>query len=390
MATLIDPTTDRPIWSGPSGEGGSGSRQAVEDFARQRGLDPSGVTSNVMPDGRTAYYLPGQFVQNGNRAALGLDPLGSALSTAPGSRQPAVDALLEQAKAAASQKPAADDQAAATEARRARDITSEANLLYTYVPPALRQVFIDAWIKHGTAEMAMRVVRSDERYESFFPGNRRPDGSTILDEAKYLSTMEGYDRELSWFGLNPAEFQKQKVQALQNGRSPLEVGTAISKINLGIALKGDSYRDYYAKKYGGGALSNTAILASALDGTRSPYEFERQIQAAQVGGAAGMFGFDIARQEAERLQAYGLDDVAARQLYAKAGAQLPTLNALIDRFNDPDDELTIEEFADAYVLSDPKQLEQVSRLFAQDRSQFSSGGFAAASQSGAQRGLLAR
>jgi hypothetical protein len=57
---LYDPTTGRPAWTGPLGEGGYGA-------------DPGGgAVSWTMPDGRVAWYYPGQFIQAGNQAALGL------------------------------------------------------------------------------------------------------------------------------------------------------------------------------------------------------------------------------------------------------------------------------------------------------------------------------
>lgn len=271
-----------------------------------------------------------------------------------------------------------------------RNFGQEARLLFPWIPAALLDVFVEAWEEYGDPDLAMGALRQDGRYEQFFPGNRREDGSIIAPESEYLSVMEGYDRRLQSFGLDPGDFQAKKILAFQNGRSPSEVETDIGKVYVGIVTRGDAYRSYYATRYGTGDLSNTALLASALDTSISPIEYERRIRAAQVGGAAKSFGFDIARQEAERLESFGLSDEAARTLYSSAQAELPTLNALSARFDDPEDDLTAEEYANALVLKSPKELEAIGRLYARDRSMWSGGGLFSADRGGAQRGLLGR
>lgn len=271
-----------------------------------------------------------------------------------------------------------------------RDFRQEVRLLFPWMPSDLVRVYADAWEEYGDPNLALAAMRQDNRYDRYFPGNRREDGSIIASEGEYLSVMEGYDRRMASFGLNPADFTQKKIQAFQNGRSPDEVEADIGKVYLGIATRGEEYRQYYARKYGTGDISNTALLASALDTSTSPLEFERRIRAAQVGGAAATFGFDIARQEAERLESFGLQDEAARTLYARAKGELPVLQNLVARWNDPDDPLTVEDFADAIVLKDPDELARFGRLFARERSQYSATGVFAADQSGAQRGILSR
>lgn len=86
IANLLDPTTGRPIHSGPNGEGGYG-------WSLGQPIPP-GQSVWQMPDGRWSSYYPGQMIQNGNRAALGLgtDPAYSSL--APGTNPVAVQSLL--------------------------------------------------------------------------------------------------------------------------------------------------------------------------------------------------------------------------------------------------------------------------------------------------------
>ena len=108
------------------------------------------------------------------------------------------------------------------------------------------------------------------------------------------------------------------------------------------------------------------------------------------GGEAKFRGFDLAREEAERLNTFGLDQQAARTLFGQAQSELPKLNDLVARFNDPNDPLTIEDFADAVVLSDADQAQRIGRLYGQQRSLYSEQDLFARSEGGGLSGLLAR
>ena len=88
IGRIIDPTTGRPICSGPNGEGG-------KEWNPGEPIHP-GQAINQMADGRWATYLPHRNIQNGNRAALGLMPLESADSTSPQSNPAAIGWLKEQ------------------------------------------------------------------------------------------------------------------------------------------------------------------------------------------------------------------------------------------------------------------------------------------------------
>ncbi len=285
---------------------------------------------------------------------------------------------------------AAEDDASKT---TPRDYRSEARLLFPWIPAELLDVFVAAWAQYGDPNLAMAALRQDSRYDSFFPGNRRQDGTVRKTEAEYLSTMEGYDREMAAFGLNGADFQTQKVRAFTNDRSPNEVASDLSAVYVGIVTHGDAIRKYYADTIGATGLSDAALLGSAVtfhDAKVSPVEFQRKISIAQIGGTGAEHGFTIAQQEAARLASFGLDEAAARTLYTRAQKDLPTLGDLQARFNDPNDPLTVEDYTNAIVLNDPHELGIISRLFGQERSQFSKGGLLATDRAGGQTGLLAR
>ena len=215
-------------------------------------------------------------------------------------------------------------------------------------------------------------MRQSSEYDTFFAGNRREDGSFRLSEPEYLATMEGYRQRVRSYGLPVDMFEDRYVDLIKGGTSAEEFEGRLDQVYVGIASQGEAIRSFYAQQYGAGGLSDAAIFASAVAGAGvSPMVMEKRIRSAQIGGEAATAGFSRTAGEVERLAEFGLDREGARRLYGEAAKQMPTLRELMDRFNDPDDELTLEEFEDAVVLNDPQQLAQISRLYAQSASSFS-------------------
>lgn len=271
-----------------------------------------------------------------------------------------------------------------------RNFKKEARLLFPWLPQELVGVFAKSWERYGDTSLAMAEIRQDTRYDQYFPGNRREDGSVIADEAEYLSTMEGYDRRLSMFGLSPADFQAEKIQSLQNGRSPDEMESDLATVQVSVLQQAADVRAAYAA-YGYSAdISDAAILASRLKGGVSAQEFEQRYRTAQIGGAATSNGFTYGRGQAERLAQLGVDQEGARQLFSQAASELPTLRDLMARHDDPEDDFTLDEYSDAILLRDPEHLQAISRVLTRERSLYSTGGPLSADRAGGITGLRSR
>lgn len=266
----------------------------------------------------------------------------------------------------------------------------QARLLFPFIPNELVSVFAESWERFGSTDLALAQMRQDPRYDRIFPGIKREDGSVRMTEAEYLSTVDGYKRRLGQFGVPPETvLTPEKQAALISGDvSAQEFGQRLNQAFTGIISNIEPVREFFAANFGAGQLSDAAIFASALDPGKSPLEFQREIEQAQIGGEAALRGFDVARAEVERLESFGLDQVAARRLFGQAQEQLPRLNQLLERFNDPDDEVSLSEFSDAVVIADPNQLRQFERLFRRSTSGFSRVGGAAQNRLGAFAGLL--
>jgi hypothetical protein len=142
-------------------------------------------------------------------------------------------------------------------------------------------------------------------------------------------------------------------------------------------------KDYYGVDEGG-------IAAYFLDPTRALPVIQRQIAAAKIGGAAARVGISNGLVSSERLASLGVDENQASQIFGQVAKELPTLQDLQKRFNDPGDPLTADKYAEALVINDPKQLLTAARLVAQEHSLFSSTGLFAQNQGGGLTGLGAR
>lgn len=257
----------------------------------------------------------------------------------------------------------------------AADLYTQAKAMFPYLPDELIRLYADSWAESGNAQLALMSVRQNRAvYDRYFPGNLRGDGTVRLNEMDFLSTVEGYKRRLASFGV-PADvvLGPDRLKSLIEGDvSPNEFGDKLNALYVGVITQSDFIREAYARDYGAGDLSDAAIFASALlnDGKTSPIELERRIRSAQVGGEAASYGFSLAKAEAERLSSFGLDQQASRKLFAQAATDLPNLNDLLGRFNDPNDPLTASDYAEAFVVQDPNKLSVLTRLLGRQAASF--------------------
>ena len=251
-----------------------------------------------------------------------------------------------------------------------------ARALFPYFPSALMDVFVKAYVEFGgDADLALAKTRQSGQYEKAFPGLLREDGSMRLgSEGEYLSWIEGYKTRLATFGVPTSILNTNRIKQLVAGNvDPVEFGQRIDYVYTQVATNLPEIRAAYAREFGiaTGSLSLSSILASALDPGVNPVEMEFRVRRAQVTGEANVAGFSLPVSEATRLAEFGLNQQAARAFYSEARTLLPTLGALVNRHNDPDDDFDLGELTDALIFTDPDQQDRIQRLFAQESSMYS-------------------
>lgn len=264
-----------------------------------------------------------------------------------------------------------------------RNFYAEVRLLYPWMPDELLRIYADALSKYGgDPTLAWAEVRKSPRYDTYFPGNRRPDGTFRYDESTFMSVVEGYGIQLQRYGLAPSIFGADGVRKWIEGNiSPELLGQRLNLAWSGIINHLEGTRSWYAQNYGL-QVSDQAVFASFLGADLDIPEIERRVQQAQIGGAARTFGFERGLSRVQELAGFGLTGDQAQQLYGQARTAVPQLDVLARRYYDPAGGIGVEEFEEAAVEQDPEQQLRFRRRQADERSAFSPSGSVAGGQGG--------
>lgn len=173
-------------------------------------------------------------------------------------------------------------------------LDAEVRLLYPWLPDALVRVYANAWAETGDPDLAWAYVQADPQYDTYFPGNRREDGTLRHTEFEYWSTMEAYADVFRSVGLNPELWRDRFVTLMEGEVSPDELAAErIEPVFERVLDSSPEIRAYYAETYGL-ELTDSAILASVLDPELGDKILNKQISIAEIGGEAALRGFDLA------------------------------------------------------------------------------------------------
>lgn len=250
------------------------------------------------------------------------------------------------------------------------DYRQHAALLFPFLPAALLDIFADAWADTGDVNLALAMMRADPTYDTFFPGNRREDGSLRMSESEYFSRVDAYNKAFRGWGLNPELFKGKYADLIAGDVTGAVLANRIAAAHEQILHQMPQVREVYAR-YAGIELSDEAILATFLDPDVADGILSRRIAVSQVGAEGEARGFTINLPFAERLHFAGVDQQRAREFFTSAEGRVPTLDELARRFADPDPDFDIVEFAEAAVFGSASQERRVRRLLASEASLFS-------------------
>ena len=242
----------------------------------------------------------------------------------------------------------------------------------------LLQVYVDTWAETGNDQLALQAVRDSDEYETYFPGNSRIDPTTgeaagiRYDEATYTALTDAYDRAFIEAGLNPDVFREAEVYpALVSG----DVGSQELTSRINAAREAfidnplaENVRGYYSQNFGID-MTDSALLASALDPAVGERILNRQIAVAQIGAEASARAFDITLQESERLFQLGVTGTKAAQLFSQAESLLgrvQTMAAAQGR-----GEFGISQYLEAEAFGSPQEEQRFRNVLAQQATESS-------------------
>ena len=249
------------------------------------------------------------------------------------------------------------------------DFRQRAQALFPWLPPALLDIYADAWARTGSPSLALAELRASSDYDQFFPGNRRDDGSLRLSEAEYLARVDGYKLALGQFNLVPENFAGHFTDMIVGGLTAGQFATRLSSAFNQIITSIPEIREFYSLNFGV-AMSDEAIFASFLDPGLGNEILNQRISQAEIGGAGAAAGFGIDLAFTEQLRQRGLQLGTAQTFFGDAAFQVPVLSRLALRFG-LDKTFDITEFAAGTILGDPAERRRQRRLFGAESSSFS-------------------
>lgn len=292
----------------------------------------------------------------------------------------------------------------AAQERERAEAARRAEALRTYklvadslgIPPALLGIFKDEYVRSGDINLALAAVRQSRDYDTYYPGNRREDGTIRYSEGEYRSVVDSYADSLSDFGVNPDIYNRKFGELVAGDVSAQEFRGRVSALHDVIGLRltdetsGGAWRQEFAEEFGvdPSKVNLSTVLGVALDPEIGQEVLERRISIVQLTANATRFGFDRTRRRAEALLNAGLQGEQAQQFYGTAAAQLPRLGAYAGRYNEG--RFGIEDFEDAFALGDVEDQARADRLQGREQSSFSRSGSVRQDQAGDLLGLQQR
>lgn len=244
------------------------------------------------------------------------------------------------------------------------------------IPDELFNIYYQAWIETGDANLALAAMRASPRYDEYFAGNRREDGTLRYDELTYNAIVEDFSDTLrNVAGVNPDLFRSKFGDLIAGNKSPDEFFSQVSALVERVVLDAPEVLQQYSA-YWGIEATTEGLIAMALDPEMDELVLNQQITMAEIAAEGTQRGFSIDKDFAASLFNADLNEQAAADFFGEAGAWVPVLNVLAARHADPDDEFDLTSFAASEIFDDPTQRQRMRRLVSQERASFiTTGGF---------------
>ena len=193
---VLNPITNRLVWTGPEGEPGYASPPGINGT-------PANATSWTF-DGRVMYYVAGSTPDPGNLQALGFpttDFAGNPIGSSSGSSGSGLGLA-----GGGQGKGQGDGQnsSSSTQTTNALDTIKQA---FPWIDQLGLTKQLQTWVTQGlTSDAIVAELRQTPQYKQRFPGILRPDGTMRMNEAQYLSTEDNYRQLLKQYGRPGQEY----------------------------------------------------------------------------------------------------------------------------------------------------------------------------------------
>lgn len=266
------------------------------------------------------------------------------------------------------------------------DYQLQASLLMDWLPQGAANLFATYYAQYaGDSELALAAFRADEQYDTWFPGNKDPNGRLILSEEDFADTMTGYMLDLVGHNINPTLFYHRFPDLVQGHVSVEEFADRINMYDEDLRQNISGVRQWYGEQYGLTELTDEALLASMLDPKVGEDVLKRRISMAQIGGEGLARGLAATEPTIRRLLAVGYGQAQASDLFAKASYFLPKLGGAAGRARAG--AFGLERYVGAEAFGEAGGVELIQRLQARESSLFGEASDVAGAETGILKGL---
>jgi len=251
-----------------------------------------------------------------------------------------------------------------------------AKMALPWASEQLLSVYQQAFIEFGDTALALQEVRNGSgktEYDRVFVGNRREDGTLRLSENEYLSTVQQFKNTLSMRGLNPSAFGQRYGELISGEVSAREFESRVSAISTEINQRGEDIRRAFAEESGISDMSNSGLLATALDPEGVGRELlERRIDIAQVRGTAAQYGIERSSERVNTLiEQAGVDIGAAQNFYGTARRRTRQLSGLARVYEGQGQQFGLSSLENALLLGNDQDRTRIEQLIGREQSAFS-------------------
>lgn len=206
--------------------------------------------------------------------------------------------------------------------------------------PDLRKLIVTG--DTDQAQLALALSQTDA-YKKRFAANaaRVKAGLPELTPAEYIGVEEQYRSVMRQYGMPKGFYDNQADldKFIAGDVSPAELQNRVQSAADLVYNSPKEAQQAWNQFYGGGA---GGAIAAILDPKTASPLVQREVSAAQIGGAALSQGLQTNQSTAERLASEGVTLDQARQAYSQIAQRLPTDTAIGARFGMPIDQATEE------------------------------------------------
>lgn len=188
------------------------------------------------------------------------------------------------------------------------------------------------------------LLQQTPEYKQRFSGNdiRVKNGLAALSPAQYLATEASYQSVMRAYGLpksfydTPDDYANFIGSNMSGTELTDRVKLASDLVNRTDPTARNQLWDYYG-------IDSSHLIAHFLDPTAAAPILQKQVSAAEIGGAAYAQGLSsTSKQQAERFADMGVTEGQARSAYGQIAAELPTEKQIASRFGGSYDQTDAE------------------------------------------------